>query len=175
MKNKLTVLLALIILVFPSISFARFQIQTANITMIVSTQGQDSPFVFDLSDGEQFNLQTQNLTASKTVSVAVFGQQYILSQESVQGLNVEGVNCVSDNSNDVFSYTSNDAIFSPIANENITCTFDDVVPKTPVLIVPGLLGSELEDGNDVLWLDLNRVLTNADESFMDYLAFNINL
>ncbi len=47
--------------------------------------------------------------------------------------------------------------------------------KNPVLIVPGLLGTELKDGNTLLWADLNRMFADPADSFMDLLALNKNL
>lgn len=49
------------------------------------------------------------------------------------------------------------------------------VSKTPVLIVPGLTGTELKDGNDLLWADLNRMGTDVGDNFLDKLSFNSDL
>jgi len=45
--------------------------------------------------------------------------------------------------------------------------------KTPVLIVPGLLGTEMKKGDELLWADIPRMVNplNSD-SFMDPLLFN---
>jgi pimeloyl-ACP methyl ester carboxylesterase len=48
--------------------------------------------------------------------------------------------------------------------------------KTPVLIVPGLLGTEMEDGNTLLWADIIRMVNPLNnDSFMDPLSFNADL
>ncbi|MEI6316791.1 MAG: right-handed parallel beta-helix repeat-containing protein [bacterium] len=58
---------------------------------------------------------------------------------------------------------------------------DPAIPqRTPVLIVPGVLGSELSqrqaDGSlEKLWLDLPHNLTSIGDGFMDPLQFNSNL
>ncbi|MEK7664475.1 MAG: alpha/beta fold hydrolase [Patescibacteria group bacterium] len=47
--------------------------------------------------------------------------------------------------------------------------------KNPVLIVPGLMGTEIESGDELLWIDLGRMLTDIGDDFMDKLSFNTNL
>jgi len=48
-------------------------------------------------------------------------------------------------------------------------------PKTPVLIIPGVLGTDINKGTDKLWLDLGRNFTDIGDQFMDPLQFNTNL
>jgi len=48
--------------------------------------------------------------------------------------------------------------------------------KTPVLIVPGITGTEMKKGNELLWADINRMLNPfLPDSFMDPLKFNEDL
>lgn len=48
--------------------------------------------------------------------------------------------------------------------------------KTPVLIVPGLLGTEMKKGDELLWADIFRMMNPLNQdSFMDSLAFNRDL
>jgi len=47
-----------------------------------------------------------------------------------------------------------------------------VVTKTPVLIVPGLIGTGLKNSSDLLWADLGRMFTDISDSFIDPLGFN---
>lgn len=47
--------------------------------------------------------------------------------------------------------------------------------RNPVLIVPGVLGTEIFDGTDKLWLDWARTLLPGPDSFLDPLQFNIDL
>ncbi len=177
MRNKVISILILASLIAPSFSQALILLPTANLTIVVNTQGGDSNFIFDLSDGEQFNLQTDNLTASQIVSVIAFGSQYSLSQESVAGLKINSINCVSDNQNDNISYGTDYVLFSPTIDENITCTFGNIKSegKTPVLIVPGLIGTDLVKGSELLWADVPRMVTNFGDAFMDPLAFTKSL
>lgn len=46
---------------------------------------------------------------------------------------------------------------------------------TPVLIVPGLMGTELKKGNELLWVDLGRMFTDIGDNFLDALRFHTDL
>jgi pimeloyl-ACP methyl ester carboxylesterase len=51
-----------------------------------------------------------------------------------------------------------------------------ILSKTPAIFVPGLLGTEISDGRDLLWLDVERIVSLAnDDSFLDVLSFDGNL
>jgi len=47
--------------------------------------------------------------------------------------------------------------------------------KTPVLIVPGIMGTEMKKDDSFLWVDLPRMIGTIGDSFMDPLQFNNNL
>lgn len=47
--------------------------------------------------------------------------------------------------------------------------------KTPVLIIPGVLGTEINKGSEKLWLDLGHNFSDIGDQFMDSLQFNTNL
>ena len=47
--------------------------------------------------------------------------------------------------------------------------------KTPVLIVPGLTGTELKNGNELLWADFSRMVSDVGDQFLDNLQFQENL
>jgi len=175
MKNKIFIILILFSLFMPSISQAVIFLPTANLTLLVNTQGQDSVFTFNSSDGEQFILQTENSSASQTVGIIAFGGQYILTQENLDGLTIESIDCISDNQDTIFSYQLNGVRFLPTPDENITCTFNNTKGKIPVLIVPGLLGTEIKSEDNLLWLNLEKMFTDIGDDFMDPLAFNSGL
>ncbi len=48
-------------------------------------------------------------------------------------------------------------------------------PHNPVLIIPGVLGTEISKGSDKLWLDLAHNLKDVGDQFMDPLQFNSDL
>jgi len=45
--------------------------------------------------------------------------------------------------------------------------------KEPVLIIPGIAGTELYNGNDLIWADLDRMKFNNDQFLIDNLALDI--
>ncbi len=177
MKNRIIIFLILAIFFVPAFSYAMV-VPMSNLTVIVNTQGSDNSFhfIFTGVGVQSFNLQTQNLSASKTIPILGPYGSYSLSQDNISGLKINSILCTSDNTNDMFWYQSNSIGFSPINKENITCTFNNVKAKNPVLIVPGLLGTEMKKGNDLLWADVLKMVNplNSD-SFMDPLSFNKDL
>jgi pimeloyl-ACP methyl ester carboxylesterase len=48
----------------------------------------------------------------------------------------------------------------------------DVNSKTPVLIVPGIMGTEIDSGQTILWPDISKMFSSSGDSFMDQLSFN---
>jgi len=184
MKNKIIIFLILFLFLTPAVSRAMMMLPTANLTVVANTQTDDSSFNFDLTEcpsiicnnSTQINLQTQNLSATALKSITAFsGEKYYLKEESASGLEIKNILCVSNNPNDAFFYQPDTVIFSPKSGENITCTFNNVKAKTPVLIVPGILGTEMNSGSELLWPDLLRMATDIGDSFMDPLQFGTDL
>ncbi len=62
-------------------------------------------------------------------------------------------------------------IFSPWLASNPLVEFI----HNPVLIIPGVLGTEISKDNDKLWLDILRNITDIGDQFMDPLQFNVDL
>lgn len=46
------------------------------------------------------------------------------------------------------------------------------VLRDPVILIPGILGTEMRRWDEVLWLDLGRTLTDSGDEFMEQLAMN---
>ncbi len=172
MKNKIIIFLALVVIFAPA-SSQSMPVPTANVTVIVNTQGADAPFHFNLQNVQAFDLQTSNLSASKTITILGPYGSYSLAQNNVSGLKIGSIFCASNNPSEVFFYQPDSVIFSPKPFENIICTFNNIKSTTPVLIVPGLLGTEMKNGNELLWADVARMVNplNSD-NFMDALSFN---
>jgi pimeloyl-ACP methyl ester carboxylesterase len=129
---------------------------------------------YDWDNYDKFLLQTENLPASRIITV-VADDKYKLSQDNISGLKIKNIFCSSDNPNDLFWYEKDSVSFNPIQYENITCTFNSVKTKTPVLIVPGLVGTELKNSSELLWPDLGRMATDFGDEFLDGLQFSKSL
>lgn len=164
------------------------------LTIIVNTQGGDDSFSFnskehvyeyDEETGEEtevwrnledFTLQTSSLTAS--YDAAINFSDYSIEQSLTLGWKIDSINCTSDNPDNHFSYTGNKVnISNPQGGSSIVCVFYNVktINKTPVLIVPGVTGTEMKKGDELLWADLGRMFGDVGDEFMDPLAFNNNL
>ena len=175
MKIKLIIFFSLITIIFfvPLISQA-IPIPQFNLTVVVNTQGNDRIFHFDLPNNQGFNLQTTNLSASKSLVVYEING-YSFSETNNSGFKIASIFCTSNNPDDVFWYQSNSVNFSPTLFENVTCTFNNVKSITPVLIVPGVVGTELNKGSETLWADIDRMMADPADNFMDPLVFNKNI
>lgn len=184
--NKIIFLLLLAFLFTPILSNAIIISPGANLTIVVNTEKSDTSFNFNLQEcpnticntSVQFNLQTQNLTASTTTFINAFaGETFNLDESAVPGLKVDNILCTSDNPGNTFLYQQNAVSFSPSAWSNITCIFNNkkVSDKTPILLVPGIMGTEMKSGSELLWADINRMLLTKGDEFMDPLAFNKDL
>lgn len=51
----------------------------------------------------------------------------------------------------------------------ITGELHFTVKNEPVILIPGILGTEMKRGNEVLWLDIGRMFSNIGDQFMDTL------
>lgn len=196
--NSLASLLVLVSLFIPLLSNAIAMMPSVNLTVIVNAGVKEGTFNFKVqeygymchydangvltycmdgwNDVESFSLQTQNLTAEYNNPYFMANQRRVV-QETPQGFELESVNCVSPDANNLFAYQSDGVIITPVVWTNIICTFNNknVNSKTPVLIVPGIMGTEMKNGNELLWPDILRMSYKIGDAFMDPLAFNSNL
>jgi len=201
MKNKIIILSVLVLFFAPLFSSA-YSIDPVNVTIVVASSGQESSFNFKIQepgeeckevcdydefgeycwqecqsiweDKESFSLQTENLTASRLVENVWPGGVRII-QDDALGFKVSGVICVSGNPDDSFHYQQNGVVIYPQSGSNITCTFTNIKAQNPVLIVPGLTGTEMKKDSALLWLDLSKMFTDVGDSFLDVLGFNNDL
>lgn len=186
MKNKIIIFFVLIAVFVPLSSWAGGEPPNASLNINVFSKSlPDAGLNFSLTycldsacpDPEYYTVAIKNFKGSLPVGVyGGKGLTYILKLESEISLNVE---CISDNPNEVFAYQPNAVIFYyPIEGENIICNFGDAEvsnDKNPVLIVPGLLGTEMKNGEEFLWINTKMVNPLNDDSFMDPLRFLNNL
>ena len=192
MKTKIILFFILLFVFSPRVSSAMAMVPYSNITIIVNTQGSDSSFNFNVKeqygdcstiedkactypfrDYENFVMTTNNLTASR--SETLIGGYYIIKEENSDGLKVSSIFCISDNPKDVFWYKPDSVEIAVDGWSDIICSFNNVKSKTPVLIVPGLLGTEMKSGSQLLWPDIGKMAISSSDSFMDNLQFGINL
>ncbi|UMX47519.1 MAG: alpha/beta fold hydrolase [Candidatus Nealsonbacteria bacterium DGGOD1a] len=91
------------------------------------------------------------------------------------------VSCVSDNPGTEFLAYPNGIEIHPAYNQDsfITCTFSNTNSvantKTPVLFVPGLLGTEIKKGDDLIWFHNDIINPFNSDNFLDALIFKNTL
>ena len=78
----------------------------------------------------------------------------------------------TSNPNGLGNAVSDDVSFSPWC-ENESCI---VIPvRNPVIIIPGVMGTEMFNGIEKLWIDFARNFLDIGDEFMDSLQFNEDL
>lgn len=196
MKNKVVILFVLIFIFSPFVSKAdeempapEFEqiLEQANLTVSVrfnTSAGQPSQsFHFNLAGfdahSHDLGMPLFDVTAenSMSASISTFDDPFFsLIQERIAGVKLTNITCISDNPDVIFTRQFDYINFNPKPGANIDCVFDNIGVKTPVLIVPGLLGTEMKKGDELLWADIARMMNplNSD-SFMDPLEFNNDL
>jgi pimeloyl-ACP methyl ester carboxylesterase len=113
-----------------------------------------------------------------TTVESAYGDTYKVELEKAPGVKVTAIRCYTWGSNPPTSFEPPAVIFTPLKTQDYTCSFEveKTLDKTPVLIVPGLAGTELKKENELLWADAVRMANPFnDDSFMDSLAFLGNL
>ncbi len=153
-----------------------------NVTVVNNSVGGDAVFNFTVvapypynSYGGPFSIQTQNGMGSYDIyAVSGNGTPFSITEDVSGGWKKPEVSCSSDNPQVTTSAIANGVQITAYPYSSITCTFinSKEVAKTPVLIVPGILGTEMKDSNTLLWVDLLKMATDVGDSFMDTLALN---
>jgi len=109
---------------------------------------------------------------------------YRIEETVSQEYKLSTIKCYCDNgyhSTGIFSYTGTAVYINPLGDtslscsQNIYCDFYNQKIITPVLIVPGIAGTEMEKESNLLWANVPKMILSPSDSFMDPLAFNQNI
>ena len=158
------------------------------VNIVKNTVGGDGDFNFDLiginanfSVWYDINpsIQTQNGTGqynSDDIFVGV-GGYYLIKEVKQPGWSLQSISCINDVYGEIGTVMGEYSKFPAYAYTTTTCTVTNKkqANKTPVLIVPGVMGTDIIKGNEKLWLDLGRNLTDVGDEFMDPMQFDQNL
>ena len=204
MQNKILSFIVLSIILFPNISSAGiigdFDIL---INIHISSEGKNALFNFSIDDywNSQeistfpFSIMTESYVGSTTFGKGFYdNNSYLIKLENVQdieayqegmqdypiieGFKFDNIFCTSNNPNDLFLVQENSVMLFPIKDEVIDCYFSknaQTQAKTPVLIVPGIMGTEIYDGKNLLWPNVGKMINDIGDEFMDSLQFNNEL
>jgi len=181
-KSKIVTILILVSLILPSISQAYIIIPYLDITIIKNTIDGDGVFDFNVFASNSFNEQLQITTEGgigENYVGALSGQgtKFNITEDSQQGWKFVSVDCQSDNPQISMENITNGVSITAYPYSSITCTFTNKkqVEKMPALIVPGLVGTDLVNTQDLLWANLPRMILDPTDIFMDPLRFKNDL
>lgn len=146
----------------------------------------DTTAYFDVVDSNNSNLnsfeistldKTGSFTDSSIFSIPILPQSIRITETIPDNFKVNSISCSGDGligssldgENSIILTVSN-LDFSPV----IACTFENTKiaqKKTPILIVPGILGTEIKSTQNKIWLDLGRIFLSSDDNFLDLMQF----
>ena len=170
--------------VMPYASRAMLLAPIFNIKIIVNTVSGDGIFPFHVNGSypdtfsQNFQIQTQNGTGTFSLSPGSSnGELFALSLSNPSGWQNMNNVCTSSNPNVLSSTTADPATWfiTGYPYNSITCTFTEQqgTVKTPILIIPGVFGTDIKKGDDLLWA--NPKMARGFDGFMDPLGFNPDL
>jgi hypothetical protein len=154
-----------------------------NLSINENAVGNDGIFNFNISENNW--PVNQNASIQTTVGSGFYnysgrsaiGDSYIITQMSTPGWQLSNVSCSSTNPLVQFTNTDSGVIITVTDNpySNVSCSFTNTMQssKTPILIVPGVLGTNIYKGDQLLWA--NAKMATGFDSFMDPLGFDSNL
>lgn len=154
-----------------------------NINIIQKTSEGDGYFDYYVRENgstsgltEHFSIQTINGVGSHFSSMIVSaGASYRITQSTPEW-RILSAECQSDNPNVSAYQIENGIQITAYPYSSATCVFTSSQHpvKTPIIIIPGVLGNDIYDGDQKLWADLGQLLGIGD-SFMDPLGFKYDL
>lgn len=182
----------LVSFVFLSFALSAIQVKAfilipfLNITINKTSIGGNGSFGFHVvgrNNGVPYynqdaSISTQGGAGSAFVgTVTGGGDVYTVTEDVAPGWALTSASCSSGNSSISFTSTTNGVNIIVQPYSSITCNFTNTqqLNKTPILIVPGLFGTEIKKGSDFLWVDNAMLSPFNDDSFMDPMQFNTNL
>ncbi len=190
MKKIISIVLLLCFLVVPNLTKAMYYVRTFNLKIIKNTIGGEGSFDFSAYEryGTGYYYQPGYQAQITTISGRGEAQNpflllndYKLIESWQPGWNLTGVSCSSNNPLSVFTTLSYASEIYGVEMSNVSdldsvvCTFTNskaAQGKTPVLIVPGILGTEIFKGDEKLWLNSLKMLPpSSTDVFMDPLAY----
>ena len=186
----LTIIFSLLIVNYAEASWGPNMFNDAYLGIVMTSDGQGNyipsgSYILNLQ-GDNNNLHTdvrQVIGVPQSAStLSLFDSiqlgEYQLSITPPEGINISNINCISDDSLNTFAYYTNGVTISiNKARSTTNCTFQTTVgpTKAPVLIVPGVLGTELKQNNLLLWANIKKMLLDVGDQFMDPLQFSVSL
>lgn len=182
MKKLLLLSPMVILLVFVGNTQAALLAPYFDLTINVISEGGDEQFTFHTQqkyvssiDTQTFYIQTQNGQGSYFLPDAVGNNidYYDLYEDLTDDWVLKEIQCESKNPQITFQNHANGIFIAAKPYSEVSCSFINIKKsnKTPVLIIPGVLGTDILKNNEKLWLNLPKNLSDVGDEFMDSLGF----
>lgn len=186
--KKIFVMILVFLLALPNMSFSAFFQPTFGLIIIENTTAGDGAFNFNIyrKNGQFFNLipdaqsSVTSISGQGSTSLNLIADEYLLSELPQQQWQLKNLSCNSSDIRTNFIYSNGTVSMSDIFDgAQVTCIFTNapaVSYKTPILILPGMLGTEIYKDDSLLWADVPKMVNPLNtDSFMDPLQFQTNL
>ena len=155
-----------------------------NFTIVQQTTSGDATFDYQFRGSNSYSAFNQDFSIATVAGqgthtvFAMTSPGNLFSLDTVStGYQLQSVDCTSSNAAITTQLVGQRLEIYAQPYSSLTCTLTSAPAstKTPVLIVPGVLGSDIIDGGNKLWVDLPRMLGDVGDQFMDPLGFNNDL
>lgn len=177
MKEILSLLIIVGLFGTPQLVRAFLFIPTANLVIRTNTTLSDGVFIYHLFQAgfEIANWQTSTISGTGEYALRFLPahpDDYILYQEQQDGV-ATSIECASQNSTSSIDISPDQATISLHAGDVVTCSFQNSPQPlgNRTFLIPGIMGTELRKGSDLLWPNILRMLSINNDRFMDPLAF----
>ncbi len=180
--------LVFVIVFLPALSNAAFLPPYFDITVNkVTSNGLEANFNFHMrvfdpvfaAYNEDFSIQTVNGTGSYFTSTYAGNDfVYYITEDIAEGWELTSVSCTSSNPAVTYIPVTNGVRINSVGYSSISCDFyssPQSENRTPVLILPGVLGTDIKKGSDILWANPIMAIPGNSDDFMDPLQFEIDL
>lgn len=178
--KKILLLLTALTLLLPGTAKALLFVPTGRLTIITNTS-LDGVFDYQFKEGvypfdeiDSFQALTTSGTSTYSYNfLAAFPTKYRISQNTSSEFDLT-VNCTSTLGVSPFSIAGNEARITLTMDDEVTCVFNNIHKdqKNSLLIIPGIMGTEMFKGDEKLWADSTRMVLTPNDRFMDNLAYD---
>ncbi|OGE78170.1 MAG: hypothetical protein A2751_03350 [Candidatus Doudnabacteria bacterium RIFCSPHIGHO2_01_FULL_46_14] len=184
--KKFVAFFSIIFSIIPVATQALIMLPTVTVSVVKNSIGADGIFHFDIIDTtisadpyDSFDIVTQDGTGAYNSSVPAFGSVTFDIRESAPfEWETKQISCIGNGLlNSDYSLGKNIVRVTADPFAIVTCYFTNVqASPSAVLIVPGILGTDIKKSEEVLWADIPRMINPANsDSFMDPLQFQSDL
>lgn len=147
------------------------------ITIVKYTIGGDDVFNFqvdeeqDFQSSQRFDVQvsTSNLIGSQDLVLPGGGSTYYIKEDPAAGWDFSDVYCGSLTHESTTYVLGDVAVVQLATGDHVHCIFTNKKTgneKIPVLIIPGIAGTELYNGNDWIWMNLSSMYSSVNDRFL---------